>query len=143
MSRSAPNSETIIFVTAASEEEPPVVERRPPSRNQTSRKTVYKIVQQQPPPSPPPPPPEEDEEQREISLSISLEETNVPMGKAQGLPSGAQVLRVLPQGASIVLEQVSTPPPPRPPSSTVPPEAEVPAGFDATQEPQAPVSSAV
>ncbi|KAH7976685.1 hypothetical protein HPB52_018100 [Rhipicephalus sanguineus] len=121
MSRSAQNSETIIFLTAAprDKEEPPVTEsRRPNSRNQMSRKTVYKIVQE-PPPSPPSP--EEDEEQREMSVSISLEETNAPMGKAPGLPSGSQVLRVLPQGASIVLEQVSTPPPPRPPSSSMPP----------------------
>ncbi|KAH7975665.1 hypothetical protein HPB52_004050 [Rhipicephalus sanguineus] len=106
MSRSAQNSETIIFLTAAprDEEEPPVTEsRRPNSRNQMSRKTVYKIVQQTPPPSPPSP--EEDEEQREMSVSFSLEETNAPMGKAPGLPSGSQVLRVLPQGASIVLEQ--------------------------------------
>ncbi|KAH7962530.1 hypothetical protein HPB52_016717 [Rhipicephalus sanguineus] len=122
MSRSAHNSETIIFLTAAprDEEEPPVTEsRRPNSRNQMSRKAVYKIVQQAPPPSPPSP--EEDEEQREMSVSISLEETNAPMGKVPGLPSGSQVLRVLPQGASIVLEQVSTPPPSRPPSSSMPP----------------------
>ncbi|KAH7976509.1 hypothetical protein HPB52_015294 [Rhipicephalus sanguineus] len=122
MSRSAQNSETIIFLTEAprDEEKPPATEsRRPNSRNQTSLKTVYKIVQQAPPPSPPPP--EEDEEQRELSMSISLEETNAPMRKAPGLPSGSQVLRVLPQGTSIVLEQVSAPPPPRPPSSSMPP----------------------
>ncbi|KAH7976393.1 hypothetical protein HPB52_013053 [Rhipicephalus sanguineus] len=119
MSRSAQNSETIVFLTAAphDKEEPPVTEsRRPNSRNQMSRKTVYKIAQEPPPSAPSP---EEDEEQSEMSVSISLEETNAPMGKA--LPSGSQVLRVLPQGASIVLEQVSIPPPPRPPSSSMPP----------------------
>ncbi|KAH7962666.1 hypothetical protein HPB52_017379 [Rhipicephalus sanguineus] len=106
MSRSAQNSETIIFLTAAprDEEEPPVTEtRRPNSRNQMSRKAVYKIVQQAPPPSPPSP--EEDEEQREMSVSISLEETNAPTGKAPGLPSGSQVLRVLRRALALCLSR--------------------------------------
>lgn len=122
MSRSAQNisSETVIYLTAASrdDDEPPAAEnRRSRPRTQTSRKTVYKIMQQ---PSPSPPPAEDDGEQPEVSLSISLEETNVQAGKTAGPSGGSHVLRVLPHGASIVLEQVSTPPP-RPASSSMPP----------------------
>ncbi|KAK8775940.1 hypothetical protein V5799_030722 [Amblyomma americanum] len=94
------SSETVIYVTAAPSDNdqpaPASSSRRGRVQSTSSRKTVYKVMQK-PAPSPPP---ELEDDRNEISLSVSLEENSVTTEMSP-------VVRVVPYGASIVLEQVT------------------------------------